>query len=347
MRPAEPRGRRSPHPSIDRRGDEAVEESADDVTPWDQIERRNEASRADADVLAPQRQAAASRALVTLQQQIERDLAGAPEPRQPSRGPDHPPASEAASPSDAPEEPLLEVKGSALGNEPEHRGERLVIFPDRVELRDRHDDLRVIITGEEIARVTVQRRITGAVLSVEGTRGPLVVARGLRPDQAVHARLLILREVRGATPPSRQRAHRLGEEHVPRPTPRRPRDLTAEPVEPGPRPASPTAPGRTPAPAARPPDRSTPRTPQPAARLDAPILTAVSQEISQSSPSEQPAAETFGLAPSRLSPHDEADLLRKLGDLHRAGVLTTDEYEAKIELVGQLVAGEPTNRPAR
>ncbi len=39
---------------------------------------------------------------------------------------------------------------------------------------------------------------------------------------------------------------------------------------------------------------------------------------------------------------DEADLLRKLGDLHRAGVLTASEYADKIALVDQLVRGELT-----
>ena len=37
---------------------------------------------------------------------------------------------------------------------------------------------------------------------------------------------------------------------------------------------------------------------------------------------------------------NEADLLRKLADLHRAGVLSDAEFEDKIALVGRLVAGE-------
>ena len=37
---------------------------------------------------------------------------------------------------------------------------------------------------------------------------------------------------------------------------------------------------------------------------------------------------------------NEADLLRKLADLHRAGVLRDDEFEAKVALVGRLVRGE-------
>ena len=36
---------------------------------------------------------------------------------------------------------------------------------------------------------------------------------------------------------------------------------------------------------------------------------------------------------------NEADLLRKLADLHRAGVLTDAEFEDKVALVGRLVAG--------
>jgi hypothetical protein len=313
MTSAEPRGRRSPHASgdlfADEAVDEAIDETADDLTPWDQIARRNEASRADATVLAPQRQAAASRALVILQRQIERDLAGDPEPRRPSPRPE--PAHEGgpAVPSATLEEPLLEVKGSALGNDPEHRGERLVIFRDRVELRDRHDDLRVIVRGEEIARVTVQRRITGAVLSVASAEGPLIVARGLRPDQALQARLVILREVRVATPPPRQRSHNLGDDPAPRPARPRARDLVD---------------------------------PQPAAPLDAPILTAVSQELSRAhaSPEQREEPPSQPIPAASASRFDEAELLRKLGDLHRAGVLTIDEYEDKIELVARLVTHE-------
>ncbi len=40
---------------------------------------------------------------------------------------------------------------------------------------------------------------------------------------------------------------------------------------------------------------------------------------------------------SRLN---EADLLRKLADLHRAGVLSDAEFAEKITLVGRLVSGE-------
>ena len=40
---------------------------------------------------------------------------------------------------------------------------------------------------------------------------------------------------------------------------------------------------------------------------------------------------------SRLN---EADLLRKLADLHRAGVLSDAEFSEKIALVGRLVSGE-------
>jgi hypothetical protein len=42
---------------------------------------------------------------------------------------------------------------------------------------------------------------------------------------------------------------------------------------------------------------------------------------------------------------DETDLLRKLADLHRAGLLTDAEFEDKIELVARLVRGEHDAAP--
>ncbi|WP_334142152.1 SHOCT domain-containing protein [Rhabdothermincola sp.] len=155
------------------------------------------------------------------------------------------------------------MKPSPLATDLDRLGDRLAIFDDRVELRDRNDRVRQVIRGEEITDVVVHKKLTGAVLSVESVDGPAIVAKGLRAEQADEARALIMKKTRPVGPVDRK----------------------ARAGRPGPAPASPTTPPR----------------------------------------------------PRHI---DEADLLRKLGDLHRAGILTAEEYEQKIDLVGRLVRGE-------
>ncbi|MEJ5255998.1 MAG: SHOCT domain-containing protein [Acidimicrobiales bacterium] len=236
--------------------------------------------------MAPRRAAAASRVLATLQAELEAakaaagraagsvpagTTAGASDARggngtatatPPNRasGPAQRPSGHEAKPAPG-DGPLLEVKPSPLASDLDRLGERLAIFMDRVELRDRNDRVRQMIRGEEITDVVVHKKLTGAVLTIENVGGPVIVAKGLRPEQADEARDLIMRTTR----------------------PARPVDRSSRPTR------------GTPA--------STP-------------------------------------APGRPRHVDEADLLRKLGDLHRVGILTDEEYEEKIELVGRLVRGE-------
>jgi hypothetical protein len=113
---------------------------------------------------------------------------------------------------------LLEVKGSALGTDVEHLGDRLAIYVDRVELRDRLDRVRQSINGDDIAGVSVQKRLTGAVLTIDSARGPGIVAKGLRADQAEEARRLIL---------TKTRPSRLMGEKVPSPPPTPPSQARA------------------------------------------------------------------------------------------------------------------------
>lgn len=94
--------------------------------------------------------------------------------------------------------PLLEVKSSPLGADLEHLGDRLAIFVDRVELRDRLDRVRQSINGDDIVDVVVQKRLTGAVLTIESARGPGIEAKGLRAEQADEARALIMAKTRPA-----------------------------------------------------------------------------------------------------------------------------------------------------
>src|SRR5690606_24128285 len=84
-----------------------------------------------------------------------------------------------------------EVKSSPLSADLEHIGDRLAIFPDRVELRDRLDRVRHTIHRDDIVDVTVTKKLTGAMLTVHSAKGAGIVAKGLRADQADEARALI------------------------------------------------------------------------------------------------------------------------------------------------------------
>ena len=282
------------------------------LTSQTQIYVQNQASRADAQVLAQARSAAALRALKSLGAEVDaeeptlrasraaRDLdvsTGTPTatpPAQPSPSPAPRPAaapspaaatptpaaapeadnaaptSEEAAPTPADAEPagagpppLLEVKPSPLNTDVSHVGDRLVIFNDRVEMHDRNDRVRQVIRGEDITDVVVHRKFTGASVTVESISGEVMVAKGLRPDQAEEVRSVIQRRTRQGRPDGEA--------------------------------------------AARP---STPAAPAPEGeRL------------------------TSTVRPATL---DKDDLLAKLDDLHAAGILTDRELAAKRALVQRL-----------
>ncbi|MGZ4708552.1 MAG: hypothetical protein ACXWBN_07425, partial [Acidimicrobiales bacterium] len=185
------------------------------------------------------------------------------------------------------EDLLIELRTSPLGADIDHIGDRLLVFVDRVELRDRNDRVRQVLSGEDITDVVVQRKFTGAVLAVESGSGESIVTRGLKPEQADQARLLIHKRTRAGRPV------------LPKQT-----DKPREPQRPNPSVNGPKPPVATP--------------PSPDAVAAAAARLAI-------------------LNRDRLN---EADLLRKLADLHRAGVLTDIEFEEKIALVGRLVSGE-------
>ncbi len=171
-----------------------------------------------------------------------------------------------------------------MGADIEHLGDHLVVFGDRLELRDRTDRIRRLLRDRDITEVSVQRKFTGAVLTVESGAGEPIVVKGIKPEQADEVRRLIQTRLRHRRP----------------------------------------APGR----------EATATT----ARLD-PVAAPVPQTL-------VPSADAVANAASRLAilnrdRLNEADLLRKLADLHRAGVLSDLEFEEKIALVGRLVAGEP------
>lgn len=304
-------------------GDEAVRRASFGLSPEEQIRIRDEQSRRDAQVLAGARAKAATRALGTLQDLIDREkatqgrelrpspameraatpapsapaapaavpaakatppkaappkapaakpakpakpAAAAPPPMAPAAHAPAPqaPATPAAPAAGAPgESPLLEVKPSPLFSDTEHIGERLVIFNDRVELHDRNDRVLQVIAGPDIADVVVSKKFTGSTVTVEAGTGEVIVAKGLKPDQADEIRAIILKRTRQGAPDDKP---------------------------------------STPAGAPRPAGGAKPRS-----------------------------------APPRVN---EADLVAKLTDLHRAGVLSDDEFEDKKALVGRLARGE-------
>ena len=216
------------------------------------------------------------------------ELADAPSP--PPAAPPQPPRSSRGTgrrPVDPADDLLIELRTSPLGADIDHIGDRLLVFVDRVELRDRNDRVRQVLTGEDITDVVVQRKFTGAVLAVESGSGESIVTRGLKPEQADQARLLIHKRTRAGRPvlPKANQKAAPAPRHDPRVN--------------GPMPPSAAAPS---------PDAV--------------------------------AAAAARLAILNRDRLNEADLLRKLADLHRAGVLTDSEFEEKITLVGRLVSGE-------
>lgn len=157
----------------------------------------------------------------------------------------------------------MEVKPTPLKSDLDRIGDRLVVFKDRVELHDRNGGVRQTIRGDQITDVVVQKKFTGSAVTVESIDGTMIVAKGLRPEQAEEVRDLILRRTRRGDRPQSTR---------PSSTPPRPAPVIAPEVA-------------------------------NKARIDA------------------------------------ADLLRKLDDLHRAGVLTTAELDEKRALVARLAEG--------
>jgi hypothetical protein len=177
--------------------------------------------------------------------------------------------------------PLIELRPSPLGTDLDHLGDRLLVFADRVELHDRSDHIRQSIGAKEIADVGVQRKFTGAVLTIAAFGAEPIVVKGIKPEQADEVQRLIHTRVRlpGAAADASNGAAT---------------DADTPPEE---------------------------------SALAAPSPDAVSA-----------AADRLAiLNRSRLN---EADLLRKLADLHRAGVLSDAEFSDKIALVGRLVSGE-------
>jgi hypothetical protein len=195
----------------------------------EQIRQRDEQSRRDASVQADARRQAATRALGALSALPGPEAVAAPPSpdrtavRPPPPATIAPPAPVSVPPPPAhlarpaagnSGAPLLEVKPSQMFTDTQHLGERLAIFNDRIELRDRADRVRQMIPAAEITNVVVHKRFTGSTVTVECRDAEPIVAKGLKPDQADEIRALILKRTReGAAPPS------LAEPATPAPPP--------------------------------------------------------------------------------------------------------------------------------
>lgn len=86
------------------------------------------------------------------------------------------------------ETPLFETRTSAIGGDVDAAGNRLVVWPDRVELRDRNDRARAVIPMNAIDQVEVRKRLTSATLTVTGTGGEALVLKGVKPASAARFR---------------------------------------------------------------------------------------------------------------------------------------------------------------
>ncbi len=127
-----------------------------------------DASQADAALAADRRRQAALR--------LVRDSASAADPV--SRDGRSEPA----------ETPLFEATTSAVGGDVDAAGNRLVVWPERVELRDRHDRPRAVIQVDAIDQVEVRKRLTSATLTVTGTGGESLELKGVKPASAARFR---------------------------------------------------------------------------------------------------------------------------------------------------------------
>ena len=87
--------------------------------------------------------------------------------------------------------PFMTVKGSKLGTDIDRIGERMLIFADRVELRDRHDQVTHTIRFDQLADVEIHKKILGPTLVVRSRTGAAITAKALRPELATGAKAMV------------------------------------------------------------------------------------------------------------------------------------------------------------
>ena len=87
--------------------------------------------------------------------------------------------------------PFMEIKGSALATDLDRLGERILIFSDRVEQRDRGNTARRVVSYDMLASVDVVRKLMGPSLVITGMDGTTITAKALRPELASGAKAMI------------------------------------------------------------------------------------------------------------------------------------------------------------
>lgn len=184
-----------------------------------QVAARTRASAEDAEAQAPNRMAAAAKAVALLRAAAEGDDRGtvdqaahpgtavaaaapvAPAGQAPARPvvPTGGPAAvvgtvfaSSAREQAAAGTPLLEVRPSALSGDVEQLGDTLLVYVDRLEHRDRHGRLKRRMPMRDVAGAEVQRRLTGATLVVVSHAGVDLVLKGVRTEAAEQARQVIV-----------------------------------------------------------------------------------------------------------------------------------------------------------
>lgn len=75
-----------------------------------------------------------------------------------------------------------------IGGDVDAAGNRLVVWSDRVKLRDRSDRERAVIAVVAIDQVELRKRLTSATLTVTGTGGESLVLKGVTPAAAARFR---------------------------------------------------------------------------------------------------------------------------------------------------------------
>jgi hypothetical protein len=126
--------------------------------------------------------------------------------------------------------PFMEVKGSALGTDIDRIGEKILIYADRVELRDRTNGVRQSIRYDQLAAVEVQKKMMGPTLLITSVAGGTMTAKALRPELATGAKAMIEKHAarfRGEDPAP------PADDHVPPPPPPAPAAEVADAPTPG------------------------------------------------------------------------------------------------------------------
>lgn len=247
--------------------------------------------------------------------------------------------------------PFMEVRGSALGTDIDKIGEKILIFGDRVELLDRSNLVRLSIPYDQLAGVTLTKKMMGPTLEIRATTGRSMSAKSLRPETASGAKAMIekhaarFRQEGGApaaAPPPAPAPPVVDELVPPEPEP-----LVEEPEplvdEPEPEAAvEPLMPETVPEPESAPepePD------PEPVAAV---VVDDALPEPDVVDPLAEPDPVDDEAPPAQIEPHvtevgapapprvSQAVLIGMLEELAEAGVLTEAERDEKLTRVEEL-----------